>query len=129
MRLPLALTVLGLATSLAGIALGGAEDYAFEPVKVEVKTSNVATLAVRLLHKPTGKLVANAVIVESRLVMPHHGSADMISAIAPLPSPQPGVFAFKAPMMMEGQWLLSLAARVPGQAENVTGTVVFQAIR
>src|SRR5437764_14697526 len=112
-KLLLASAGFAIAVSLSGIAFGGAEDYAFEPVKAEIKTSNVATLAVRLVHKPTGKPVTDARIVETRLVMPHHGSAEMTSAIAPLPSPEPGVFAFKAPLMMEGDWLLSIAAKVP----------------
>ena len=115
--------------NLATIAFGGADDYTFEPLKSEIKTSNVAILAVRLVHKPTGKPVADARIVETRLVMPHHGSAEMTSAIAPLPSPEPGVFAFKAPLMMEGTWPLSIAAKVPGQSEMVVGTIDFRAIR
>jgi hypothetical protein len=115
--------------NLATIAFGGADDYTFEAVKSEIKTSNVAVLAVRLVHKPTGKPVADAHIVETRLVMPHHGSAEMTSAIAPLPSPEPGVFAFKAPLMMEGSWLLSIAAKVPGQSETVVGTIDFRAMR
>src|SRR5438093_2402301 len=114
-----------IAVSLADVAFAGADDYSFEPVKAEIKTSNVATLAVRLVHKPTGKPVTDARIVETRLVMPHHGKAEMTSAIAPLPSPEPGVFAFKAPLMMEGDWLLSIAAKVPGQSETVTGTIAF----
>src|SRR5215471_6257204 len=107
-----------IAVSLTGNTFGGVDDYSFEPVKTEIKTSNVATLTVRLVHKFTGKAVTDARIVETRLVMPHHGSAEMTSAIAPLPSPEPGVFAFKAPVMMEGDWLLSMRAKLPGQAET-----------
>jgi YtkA-like len=83
----------------------------------------------RLIHKPSGTPVAGAHVIETRLVMPHHGSADMISAIAPLPDPEPNVFAFKAPMMMEGDWLLTIAAKIPGQSELVTGTLVFRVNR
>jgi YtkA-like len=125
-ELMLASSAFAIAMSLSGITFGGADDYFFEPVKAEIRTSNVATLAVRLVHKPTGKPVTDARIMETRLVMPHHGSAEMTSAIAPLPSP---VFAFKAPLMMEGDWLLSIAAKVPGQSETVIGTITFRAIR
>jgi len=118
-----------IAVSLTGNTFGGVDDYSFEPVETEIKTSNVATLTVRLVHKFTGKTVTDARIVETRLVMPHHGSAEMTSAIAPLPSPEPGVFAFKAPVMMEGDWLLSMRAKLPDQAETVIGTVTFRAIR
>src|SRR5256885_12415811 len=126
--IPAATAVLA-AVSLAASAFAGADDYVFEPVQAEIKSSNVATVAVRLVHKPSGKPVAAAHIVETRLVMPHHGSAEMTSAIAPLPSPEPSVFAFKAPLMMEGQWLLSITAKVPGQSETVIGTIIFRAIR
>jgi hypothetical protein len=83
-----------LLLTLPGIALAGGEDYRFETVKSEIKASNAATLMVRLIHKPSGTPVAGAHVIETRLVMPHHGSADMISAIAPLPDPEPTVFAF-----------------------------------
>ena len=43
--------------------LAGANDYVFEPVKTEIKSSNVATIAVRLLHKPSERPVTDAVIV------------------------------------------------------------------
>jgi hypothetical protein len=118
-----------LLLTLPGIALAGGEDYRFETVKSEIKASNAATLMVRLIHKPSGTPVAGAHVIETRLVMPHHGSADMISAIAPLPDPEPTVFAFKAPMMMEGDWLLTIAAKIPGQSELVTGTLVFRVNR
>jgi len=55
-----------VAASLAGHAVAGATDYAFEPVKAEVKSGNEATVAVRLVHKPSGKPVADAAIVQTR---------------------------------------------------------------
>jgi hypothetical protein len=98
-----------------------------EAVKAEIKTSNVATIAVRLLHKPSGKPVAGAVVVQTRLIMPHEGTSEMTSAIAPLPSPEPGVYAFMAPMTMAGRWVLSITARVQNESETVTGTITFRA--
>ena len=77
--------VFAIAVSSAGVVSGGADDYEFEPVKAEIKTSNVATLTVRLVHKSIGKPVTDARIVETRLVMPHHGSAEMTSSITLFP--------------------------------------------
>ena len=37
--------------TLSGTAFAGADDYVFEPVKSEIKSSNVATVAVRRLYK------------------------------------------------------------------------------
>jgi hypothetical protein len=44
-KLVLASGAFAIAMTVAGIAFGSVDDYAFEPVKVEIKASNVATLA------------------------------------------------------------------------------------
>jgi len=125
----LAGAALAVAASLAGTAFAGAEDYAFEPVKAEVKSGNEATVAVRLVHKPTGKPVADAAIVQTRLDMTPDGMADMATAIVPLPSPEPGVYAFKAPLTMAGRWLLTVSAKVQGEPETVIGKLIFKVTR
>ena len=121
--------VLAVAVSVAGNAFAGADDYAFEPVNTDIKSSNVATVAVRLVHKPSGKPVADATIVQTRLDMAPDGMADMATAIAPLPSPEPGVYAFKAPLTMAGRWLLTISAKVQGEADPVLGKIIFKVNR
>ena len=118
-----------VAVSVAGNAFAGADDYAFEPVNADIKSSNVATIAVRLVHKPSGKPVAAATIVQTRLDMAPDGMADMATAIAPLPSPEPGVYAFKAPLTMAGRWLLTISAKVQGEPETVLGKITFKVNR
>ena len=49
----------------------------------------------------------------------------MAAAIVPLPSSEPGVYAFKAPLTMTGRWLLTVSAKVQGEPETVTGKVIF----
>jgi hypothetical protein len=120
-----AVAVLASSTS---VVLAGANDYVFEPVKTEIKSSNVATVAVRLVHKPSGKPVTDAVMVGTRIVMAHAGGAEMASAFVPLPSPEPGVYAFMAPLTMAGSWFLSIAAKVPGEPETVVGKITFRVI-
>ncbi len=102
------------------------KDYVFEPVETEIKSSNVATIAVRLLHKPDEKPVTDAVIARMRIVMAHDGGAEMDSAFVPLASPEPGVYAFMAPLTMAGSWFLSIAAKVPGEPETVVGMIIFR---
>jgi YtkA-like len=114
--------------SLTRVAVAGADDYAFEPVKEELKASNVATIAVRLVHKPTGKPVPGAVIVQTRVDMSPDGMADMIPVIVPQPSREPGVYVFRSPLTMSGRWLLSITARVPGESEAVAGKVIFRVV-
>jgi hypothetical protein len=125
----LALTTVVAAMNLTRTAFAGADDYVFELVKSEIKSNNVATVAVRLLHKPTGKPVTDAVIVQTRLDMAPDGMADMATAIAPLPSPEPGVYAFKAPLTMAGRWLLTVSAKVQGETGTVVGKLIFKVIR
>ena len=115
--------------NLTGNAFAGADDYVFESVKSEIKSSNVATVAVRLLYKPTGKPVTDAAIVQTRLDMAPDGMADMATAIVPLPSPEPGVYAFKAPLTMAGRWQLTISAKVQGEPEMVIGKLTFKVIR
>ena len=115
--------------NLTGNAFAGADNYVFEPVKSEIKSSNVATVAVRLVHKPTGKPVTDAAIVQTRLDMAPDGMADMATAIVPLPSPEAGVYAFKAPLTMTGRWLLTISANVQGEPETVLGKLTFKVTR
>jgi hypothetical protein len=124
-KLILAVAALLAATSPAGTAFAGAEDYGFEPVNAQIKSSNVATVAVRLVHKPSGKPVPAAAIVQTRIDMTPDGMASMAAAIVPLPNPEPGVYAFKAPLTMTGRWLLTVSAKVQGEPETVTGKVIF----
>jgi hypothetical protein len=58
--------------------------------------------------------------------MAHDGGPEMASAFLPLPSPEPGVYAFKAPLTMVGPWLLSIAVKVQGEPEIVVGKINFR---
>jgi hypothetical protein len=110
-------------------ALAAAVDYTFEPVAAELKKGDDVVIAVRLLHKPTGKPVSDAVIVRTRVDMAPDGMADMPSPVAPLPGNEPGVYAFKTDLPMAGRYQLSLAVKVQGEPETVVGNVIFKAIK
>ena len=110
-------------------AWAGAKDYAFEPVAAELKKGDDVVVAVRLLHKPTGKPVADAVIVRTRVDMAPDNMADMVSPVAAVPSSEPGVYAFKTDLPMAGRYLLSVAAKVQGEPETVVGKVIFKAVK
>jgi Flp pilus assembly pilin Flp len=78
-------TRLGLIAGLFGLAmvalhvpaLAGAADYRFEAITTEVRNGEGATLAVRLVHVPTGKPVPGAIVFRSRLDMAPDGMAAM----------------------------------------------------
>jgi hypothetical protein len=44
-----------------------------------------------------------------------------------VPSPEPGVYAFKTDLSMTGRWLLRIAAMVPGERQAVLGNITFRA--
>ncbi|MDD1517872.1 MULTISPECIES: FixH family protein [Bradyrhizobium] len=113
----------------ASAALAGAGDYAFEPINPEMKKGDDVTLAVRLTNKQTGKPVPDAVIFKTRVDMAPDGMAEMESAVAPLPSKEPGVYAFRTDLPMAGRYQVTLSAKVQGEAETVTGKVVVKAIK
>jgi hypothetical protein len=126
-KLILAAVTLLVAQSLSGTALAGANDYAFQAVKADVKKGDAAIVAVRLVHKPTGKPVTGAVIVQTRIDMAPDGMASMASPLTPVPSNEPGVYAFKTELSMAGRWLLSISAKVQGEPETVIGKITFRA--
>ena len=120
--------LLGLALSTgAASVFAGAADYEFQPLKVDVKNGPGSTLAVRLVHKPTGKPVPDAVLFRTRLDMAPDSMAEMTAKHAAMPASEPGVYAFKADLTMAGGWAFRVMAKVPGEKDTVQGIVVFQA--
>jgi hypothetical protein len=118
-----------IAVSLTGSAtLARAEikDYEFQLVDQTVKKGD-AIISVRLVHKPDGKPVPDAVIFATRLDMAPDGMQDMVTKIAAMPSTEPGVYKFKATLSMAGGWQLSLGAKVQGETGTVESKLVIEA--
>lgn len=127
-KLPFAAAVVS-AVVFSGAALAGANDYAFEPVAAELKKGDDVSVALRLVHKPSGKPVADAVIIQTRIDMAPDGMAEMVSSVAAMPASEPGVYAFKTDLPMVGRYLFSLAAKVQGEPETVVAKVVLRAVK
>jgi hypothetical protein len=119
--------VFAAAVSVTSAAFAGASDYTFEPVKAEVKKGNGVTLAVRLVHKPTGKPVSDAVIFSPRIDMSPEGMETMTAPATPVAGTEPGTYGFKTDLVMAGGWLLTVSAKVQGEPETVTGKITFKA--
>jgi hypothetical protein len=120
---------IALAVTMNVAALAAANDYVFEPVSAQVKKGDDVIVSVRLKHKPTGKPVTDAVIVQTRIDMSPDAMGEMASPMTPAPSTEPGVYSFKTDLSMQGRWLLSIAAKVQGEPETVLGKITLQAIR
>jgi len=126
-KFSLAALAFAVAMSLSNTALAGANDYVFEPVKAEVTKGNGAVVTVRLVHKPTGKPVSDAVIVSPRIDMSPEGMATMAAPLTPVAGGEPGTYSFKTDLVMAGGWLLSLSAKVQGEPETVQCKITFRA--
>jgi hypothetical protein len=113
-------------TGSATLARADIKDYEFQLVDQTVKKGD-AVISVRLVHKPDGKPVPNAVIFATRLDMAPDGMQEMATKIAPMPSTEPGVYKFKATLSMEGGWQLSLGAKVQGETGTVENKLVLKA--
>lgn len=130
MRIPaFALCLSLVAAASAFPAMADATDYRFEVLQQTVKKDQTIAIDVRLVHAPTGKAIDNAVVFQSRLDMAPDGMREMTAKVAPQPSPTPGVYRFQTKLQMEGDWALHLAAKVPGEADTVRGTVQFKAAK
>ncbi len=124
----LAATLVGLAAGVASApAWAAASDYAFEPVSQEVRKGPGSELGVRLIHKPTGKPVEDAIVFRTRLDMSPGNMAGMTSEAVPESSTAPGVYKFRGDLTMAGGWALKVMAKVQGEPETVQGAIVFTA--
>ena len=110
----------------AAPASAAPRDYRFEAVHPVLDTSRSRVATVRLTHRPSGRAVTDATIVESRLLMPMQGMSTMPGRARHLPPANGGLtgeYHFEIVAPMEEEWLLVLTAKVPGETDLVRGTV------
>ncbi|UZE52209.1 FixH family protein [Rhodopseudomonas sp. P2A-2r] len=121
-----ALTAIAVAGS-AGVARADIKNYEFKLVETTITAGRDKIITVRLVDKTTGKPVPDAVIFASRLDMAPEGMPEMATKIVGEPGGEPGSYRFKATFGMEGQWLLSIGAKVQGETGSVEGKLVIKA--
>jgi hypothetical protein len=112
---------------VAPFARANINDYEFTLIEKEIKKGD-AIISVRLIHKPDGKLVPNAVIFATRLDMAPDGMEMMTTDIERLPSGELGVYRFKAALTMPGRWRLSIAAKLQGEADTFESKLMLRAL-
>ena len=115
-----------LLAAIAATALADSKDYEFQLVDNEVKQGE-ATVAVKLVHRPTGRAVPDAVLFAKRIDMGPDDMAAMTAPLEPLPSTEPGVYRFKTDLTMAGNWALSLGAKVQGETGTVENKLILKA--
>lgn len=107
-------------------ALAAARDYEFRLLTNEVRRGE-AVIAVRLVHKASGRAVPDAVIYATRLDMAPESMPTMTTPLTAVPGGEPGTYRFRAELPMAGGWALTLAARVQGEEGTVQGRFVLRA--
>jgi hypothetical protein len=115
-----------LLAALGATALADSKDYEFQLVDKEVKQGETA-IAVRLVHKPSGRAIPDAVIFAKRIDMGPDDMAAMTAPLEPLPSTEPGVYRFKTNLTMAGNWALALGAKVQGETGTVENKLILKA--
>jgi hypothetical protein len=112
-----------------GVAVAAPADYRFEAVQPHVKAASDTVVAVRLIHVPDNQPVKGAVIFSSKMEMPMGGMAPMATKISAVKPSNPAEYPFQTDLSMAGSWMLSLAAKVQGEAGTVSGSVPFMAMK
>jgi hypothetical protein len=122
--------VIGFAflTGMTGSALADAKDYEFQLIDKEVKKGE-AVIAVKLVHKTSGRAVPDAVIFAKRIDMGPDGMEMMAAPVEVVTSTGPGVYRFKTDLSMAGEWALSLGAKVQGETGTVENKLIVKAVQ
>jgi len=115
-----------LHATLASPALADIKDYEFQLVEKELKQGE-AVVSVKLVHKPSGRAIPDAVIFAKRIDMGPDKMEAMTAPLDPVPSSEPGVYRFKTDLTMAGQWALSLGAKVQGEEGTVESKLILKA--
>jgi hypothetical protein len=117
-----------LLITMAGSAFADSKDYAFQLLDKEVK-QGAAVISVKLVHKPSGRAVPDAVIFAKRIDMGPDGMEMMTAPIDAVSSTEPGVYKFKTDLGMAGAWALSLGAKVQGETGTVEDKLIVKVVQ
>ena len=108
-------------------AEAAASDYRFELAgNPEAAGGGKSIVAVKLTQAKDGRPVPGAIIIQSRADMGPDGMKEMTAPVKTLPPKEPGIYRFEIEPGMAGGWMLTLAAKVQGETETVTGAVTFK---
>ena len=121
-----ALAAAALSVAMAASAWADVKDYEFQLVSREVKKGD-AVIAVKLVHKPSGRAIPDAVIFAKRIDMGPDGMGEMAAKLDPVPGGEPGVYQFKTNLDMAGRWALTLGAKVQGETGTVQSKLIVNA--
>jgi len=102
------------------------KDYEFQLVSQEVKKGDTI-VTVKLVHKPSGRVIPDAVIFVKRIDMGPDNMASMTAPLEPVAGGEPGIYQFKTNLDMAGRWALTLGAKVQGETGTVQSKLIVNA--
>ena len=126
-QIGVALAALGIMTAFASYA--APPDYRFELVGTPTATGGKSTVQLRLVHLPDQKPVIGAVVFETKADMGPDGMPTMAAPAKLLPETTPGIYRIEVAPDMAGNWAISVAAKVQGEAETVRGSVTAKLVK
>jgi hypothetical protein len=112
--------------AMAVAALADVKDYEFQLLSREVKKGDTV-IAVKLVHKPSGRAIPDAVIFAKRIDMGPDGMGEMGAKLEPVPGGDPGVYQFKTSLDMAGRWALTLGAKLQGETGTLQSKLIVNA--
>lgn len=116
-----------LALLIAADAVAGANDYRFEAAgQPQAAQGGKSIVPVRLVRVADGKPVLGAVVIQTKADMSPMSMPEMTAPVRALGESEPGIYRIEVQPGMAGQWSLTLAAKVQGEADTVRGTVTVQ---
>ncbi len=126
--MPLRALMIAAVVSAAVLSFGrpsaaAPQDYRFELDGQPVKSGAKTIVKLRLIHVPDGKQVAGAIIIQTRFDMGPAGMKEMAAPAKAIPGDAGGVYQVETEPSAQGDWALTLAAKVQGEAHTVRGTV------
>lgn len=121
-----AIAAAALSVAMAIPAWADVKDYEFQLMSREVKKGD-AVIAVKLVHKPSGRAISDAVIFAKRIDMGPDNMASMAAPLEPVTGDEPGVYQFKTNLEMAGRWALTLGAKVQGETGTVQSKLIVNA--
>lgn len=116
-----------LLTVLSVSARADTKEYEFQLVDKELKQGE-AIVSVKLVHKPSGRAISDAVIFAKRIDMGPDKMEGMTAPLQPVASTETGLYRFKTDLTMAGNWALSLGAKVQGEEGTVESKLILKAL-
>src|SRR5258706_12037031 len=102
------------------------KDYEFQLVSREVRKGDTV-VAVKLVHKASGRAIPDAVIFAKRIDMAPDGMGEMQAKLDPVLGGEAGVYQFKTSLDMAGRSQITLRAKVQGETGTVQSKLIGNA--